>query len=104
MADPALGVRRRCMACGAAFYDLSRKPINCPKCAAVFVPEPPRRSSAAARGRARLVPVPAPKPEAEEIEAEDASTLLESDDDDEPVADDVGVDETSVDEIGVEKP
>ena len=53
MANPALGVRRRCAACEAPFYDLSREPIVCPKCGAPFVPEPPvkRRPSRAVRFR-----------------------------------------------------
>jgi uncharacterized protein (TIGR02300 family) len=31
-----LGVKRRCLACSAAFFDLNRAPIVCPKCATVF--------------------------------------------------------------------
>ncbi len=37
MARPELGVKRACQACGAKFYDLSKTPIVCPKCATVFV-------------------------------------------------------------------
>jgi uncharacterized protein (TIGR02300 family) len=43
VAKAELGVKRRCLSCGAAFFDLNREPIVCPKCAAVFqVVEPPR--------------------------------------------------------------
>ncbi len=35
-ATEALGVRRRCLTCSAAFYDLGRTPIICPKCSADF--------------------------------------------------------------------
>lgn len=36
MAKPEWGTKRRCQECGARFYDLSRHPIVCPKCEAVF--------------------------------------------------------------------
>ncbi|CCJ06478.1 TIGR02300 family protein [Methylocystis sp. SC2] len=36
MAKAELGVKRRCLTCATAFYDLNRAPIVCPKCAAVF--------------------------------------------------------------------
>ncbi|PWB82130.1 MAG: TIGR02300 family protein [Methylocystaceae bacterium] len=49
MAKADLGAKRRCLSCGAAFFDLNREPIACPKCAAVFqVVELPR--SAPRRG------------------------------------------------------
>ena len=38
MAKPELGTKRLCASCGAKFYDLSKDPIVCPKCATVFVP------------------------------------------------------------------
>ena len=74
MANPALGVRRRCEACGAPFYDLGRDPISCPKCGAVLVVEPvrPRRAARSAR------PLKAP-PQAvlqPEEEANDAAVPL----------------------------
>lgn len=37
MAKPELGSKRLCGSCGAKFYDLSKTPIVCPKCATVFV-------------------------------------------------------------------
>jgi uncharacterized protein (TIGR02300 family) len=45
VAKPELGTKRLCANCGAKFYDLSKDPIVCPKCATVFVPP------VAARGR-----------------------------------------------------
>ena len=33
------GLKRVCQQCGAAFYDLRRHPIVCPKCGATFDPE-----------------------------------------------------------------
>lgn len=34
-----LGTKRVCPSCGARFYDLSKRPIECPKCAFTFEPE-----------------------------------------------------------------
>ena len=39
MAKPELGTKRTCTSCGAKFYDLSKMPVECPKCEATFVPE-----------------------------------------------------------------
>lgn len=36
MAKPDLGTKRVCQSCGAKFYDLSKDPITCPKCDAVY--------------------------------------------------------------------
>lgn len=33
MAKPELGAKRVCVACGARFYDLTKFPVVCPKCA-----------------------------------------------------------------------
>jgi uncharacterized protein (TIGR02300 family) len=57
VAKPELGTKRLCGSCGAKFYDLSKDPIVCPKCATVMAlaavttrvrPEPPRPAAAAA--------------------------------------------------------
>ncbi|WP_245258540.1 TIGR02300 family protein [Methylosinus sp. LW4] len=43
VAKAELGAKRRCLSCGAAFFDLNREPIACPKCDAIFqVVELPR--------------------------------------------------------------
>jgi uncharacterized protein (TIGR02300 family) len=39
MAKPEWGNKRRCLSCGAAFYDLSKSPILCPKCGTEFNPD-----------------------------------------------------------------
>jgi uncharacterized protein (TIGR02300 family) len=36
VAKPELGTKRVCQSCGAKFYDLSKDPIVCPKCGAVY--------------------------------------------------------------------
>ena len=49
MSKPARGTKRVCPSCGARFYDLSRTPITCPVCQAVYQVTPPssRRSERA---------------------------------------------------------
>ena len=36
MAKAELGAKRRCLSCGALFFDFNREQIVCPKCGAVF--------------------------------------------------------------------
>ena len=36
MTKAELGVKRRCLTCSTAFFDLNRAPIVCPKCKDVF--------------------------------------------------------------------
>lgn len=42
MANPELGTKRTCVACGARFYDLQRTPATCPKCGTEQPPDQPR--------------------------------------------------------------
>lgn len=47
MAKPEWGVKRQCLKCGAAFYDLNKAPTICPKCGATATAEDfakPRRA------------------------------------------------------------
>lgn len=39
MAKPEWGTKRRCLSCSAAFYDLGKSPIICPKCGTEFNPD-----------------------------------------------------------------
>jgi uncharacterized protein (TIGR02300 family) len=39
MAKPEWGAKRVCHSCGAAFYDMKRDPIVCPKCGSEYDPE-----------------------------------------------------------------
>lgn len=68
------GTKRLCQSCGARFYDLSRDPIVCPKCGAVYVPEAEtrgkKRPSPAAEKKKRPV---APPPDA--VVPEDEAAL-----------------------------
>ena len=71
MAKAELGTKRLCANCGAKFYDLSKSPIHCPKCDAVYeIVQVVSRSRPEA---APVVPRPAPVeevvvPEPQEIE------------------------------------
>ena len=61
MAKPELGTKRVCQSCGAKFYDLSKDPITCPKCGAVYeivVPvtiRPPRTVSMRDHSHERII-------------------------------------------------
>lgn len=57
VAKPEWGMKRLCRSCGARFYDLRRKPVVCPKCAAAHDPGP------ADKPRHGTAPEPAPKPQ-----------------------------------------
>ena len=69
-----LGIKRICPSCGARFYDLQKRPIECPKCAFSFEPE------ALYKQRRPRQPEPAPaavvraRAEDEETEDEDEET------------------------------
>ena len=63
MAKPEFGTKRLCANCGAKFYDLSKIPIVCPKCATVFQVAAPAR----ARPEPAAAAAPAPKPVKEPV-------------------------------------
>ena len=92
MANPELGVKRRCLSCAAPFFDLNRTPILCPKCGAAF------QIVELAHSRPKWAPTPlatiktpavvdpieadAADSEAEDEDAEDESTILPIEEDD----------------------
>ncbi len=57
------GTKRKCQACGAAYYDLNRNPILCPKCGARYEHVAPVRAP-------KVRPAPPVRPEPVEPEAE----------------------------------
>lgn len=63
MAKPELGTKRVCVSCGARFYDLTKVPAVCPKCATEQPAEQPRLRRAGGnvieeKRRAKVIPVP----------------------------------------------
>ena len=76
MSKPARGTKRVCPSCGARFYDLSRTPITCPVCQAVYQVSPP----SSRRERAQPVEVKKvvePEVEAPVLESADIISLEE---------------------------
>jgi uncharacterized protein (TIGR02300 family) len=104
MAKAEWGTKRRCLSCGAAFYDLGKSPILCPKCGTEFNPEALVKSSrrpAKVEEKAKPV-VKAPVADAIDDEVEDTGLgddILEDADEfeEDDVAEEIDV-ETPTDE------
>ena len=109
MASPDLGEKRICPSCAARFYDLTKRPIVCPKCATSFQPDAimrtrrPRAGAAATPVReeaaeevvtAKGKPKPKVRPGADEDEDEDADEAEEKE-----VAEDADEEEEEEEEI-----
>lgn len=60
MTESSLGTKRRCTACEAAFYDLGRRPIVCPKCGAPHQPVTRLKSDGRTPPKGRTAPKPQP--------------------------------------------
>ena len=81
MSKPAWGTKRICPNCGARFYDLSRTPITCPACQAVYkvMPPPSRRGERARPVEVRKAqPVEVRKLVESELEASTLETGAET--------------------------
>jgi hypothetical protein len=82
------GTKRRCAECGAAFYDMGRTPIVCPKCGTTHEPQvllksdgrQPRKSRAPAPPPPTVDTEPAEAPEPKDDEAADEAADDEEDD------------------------
>lgn len=70
MEKVGLGTKRVCPSCGARFYDLLRRPIECPKCRFAFEPEALLRARRP-RPDLREITVPVKKPSPEIVEEEE---------------------------------
>ncbi len=121
MVKPELGTKRLCPTCGGKFYDLHKKPAECPYCEAVFNPDDLTRGKRSASPRpapeeVKPVEKKPPKKEATEdedenlddIEVNDVETDSDDDEDDDILEDasDLGEDEEDVAEVmdNVERP
>jgi exodeoxyribonuclease-5 len=58
-----LGTKRQCLACGAKFYDLGRKPPTCSRCGAKVNPKKAKAAANAARSAPEAAPDPCPPPD-----------------------------------------
>jgi len=89
VAAPDLGIKRICPSCAAKFYDLSNRPIVCPKCTFSFSPEAlvkmrrPRTGGAASREDREESLVKAAKTLDEVEDTEDGEAKPKGDDEDE---------------------
>jgi uncharacterized protein (TIGR02300 family) len=102
MLNPPKGTKRLCPSCGARFYDLSRAPIICPVCQAVYqvTPPPTRRGERAAPPEPKQKPEPVIKvPVVEEpdtISLEDAEAVEAITGDDDEEIGDLGDDDAEI--------
>jgi hypothetical protein len=80
-----LGTKRQCPSCASRFYDLTKRPIECPKCGFSYEPEAlfKQRRSRVAEPAAGVVPAKEADDEDEEDEDEDDDS---SDDEEEEEA------------------
>ena len=87
-----LGTKRVCPSCAARFYDLQKRPIECPKCAFAFEPEillKQRRTRAPEPAKAASPAVV--------VDAEDDEELEDEDDEEVEEAEEEAVDEVEAD-------
>src|SRR5690348_2733061 len=73
-----LGTKRACPSCGARFYDLTKRPIECPKCAFSFEPEALYKQRRGRQPEPAASAVPANEAEDEESEDEDENEEAET--------------------------
>lgn len=105
MAKAEWGTKRRCLSCSAAFYDMGKSPILCPKCGAEFNPDALVKSRRPARTeeakvKAVVKPVVADVVDADEEAVDLGDEILEDADEfeEENVAEEIDVDAVPVPE------
>jgi uncharacterized protein (TIGR02300 family) len=80
-----LGIKRICPSCGARFYDLQKRPIECPKCAFSFEPEALYKQRRPRQPEPQPVAAPVARDDDEENEDEEESEDVELEEADEVV-------------------
>ena len=78
MSKPARGTKRVCPSCGARFYDLSRTPITCPVCQAVYQVTPPSSRRSERAQPVEVKKVVEPEAEAPVLQSADIISLKEA--------------------------
>lgn len=74
MNKPDLGTKRTCIECGARFFDLSKMPVECPKCGTAYTPDillPAKEPRPDAASSSRNWQKPKPPPVVEDTEDDD---------------------------------
>jgi exodeoxyribonuclease V len=77
LASGRLGTKRQCLACGAKYYDLGRKPPVCSRCGAGAERKRTSVDAVAEPSRAEPQPAPSPRPIGSEWSAEQAAAIDE---------------------------
>ena len=104
MAKPELGSKRQCLSCGTKFFDMSKDPILCPKCGAVFQVTLPTRAAMRAAAAVKTdddeaeTEVGAEIVSLEDADADAAPDKVVTSDDDIEIEDDVVADDTFLEE------
>jgi uncharacterized protein (TIGR02300 family) len=80
-----LGTKRACPSCAARFYDLSKRPIECPKCGFSFEPEVLFKQRRGRQPELPQAPAAAAETEDEEEEEEAEETEAEAEEEAETV-------------------
>ena len=96
MAKPELGTKRVCVSCGTRFYDLTKVPAVCPKCATEQPIEQPRQRRVAAA----LPEDRRPKKVSPELEDGDAEVETADDENEDDVIEDTADLDDDADTIG----
>jgi uncharacterized protein (TIGR02300 family) len=77
---PELGTKRVCPSCSARFYDLQKRPIECPKCSFAFEPELLLKQRRTRMPEEKPAAVAAEAEEEEELETEEGKTVEAAED------------------------
>src|SRR5215475_11745347 len=108
-----LGIKRVCPSCGARFYDLQKRPIECPKCAFAFEPESLYKQRRPRQPEPAVAAEPAAAEsedeEGEEVEAEEEATVeavadeppLKTGSDDDDEEEETVAEETEMEDAGM---
>jgi uncharacterized protein (TIGR02300 family) len=103
MAKPDWGRKHVCLECQAAFYDMRRSPIACPKCGAAHKPVALLKSDGRPPRKNRMPPPVAAVVEPEEAPAAAAEPdvpELDEAEDEGAEAEDEGADDAEVEPVG----
>ena len=96
-----LGIKRICPSCSARFYDLQKRPIECPKCAVTFEPESLYKQRRPRQPEPEKAVVVTRERDEEEEEVEETEELEAAED--ETAADETAPLETADDEVVAEE-